>query len=179
MGFPVGSSRTTSIWCGFSQRIQLAREQVLDTSSLQVVSSSNVNHLPCFKALMNTPEKYIAAQYPGVTNHIPKPSCKPAHGVYHHIETAGPQIFAKARRLDPDKLAAAKAEISKMEAEQIVRRSNSPWASPHHMVKKTDGSWRPGGDYYWLNTITCPDRYPFPNMQDLTSISFTWMYCIQ
>ena len=36
------------------------------------------------------------------------------------------------------------------------------------MVKKSDGSWCPCGDYRWLNNITTPDRYPLPIMQDLS-----------
>ena len=56
-----------------------------------------------------------------------------------------------------------------MEADGKVSKSHLPWASPLHMVKKSDGSWRPCGDYHWLNTITSPDQYPIPNMQDLTS----------
>ena len=35
------------------------------------------------------------------------------------------------------------------------------------MVQKSDSSWCPCGDYRCLNNITTPDRYPFPNMQDL------------
>ena len=37
------------------------------------------------------------------------------------------------------------------------------------MVKKPDGSWRPCGDYHSLNTQTIPDRYPLPNIADLSS----------
>ena len=65
------------------------------------------------------------------------------HDVRHHVETKGPPISTPARRLDPQKYAAAKAEFERMEKAVIVRRSNSPWASALHMVPKPDGSWRP------------------------------------
>ena len=67
------------------------------------------------------------------------------------------------------KLAAAKAEFQKMEAAGIIRCSDSPWASPLHMVPKPDGSWRPCGDYRQLNNITRPDRYSLPNIRDFTN----------
>jgi Reverse transcriptase (RNA-dependent DNA polymerase) len=51
----------------------------------------------------------------------------------------------------------------------IIRRSNSPWSSPLHMVAKKDGSWRPCGDFRRLNVITKPDRYPLPNMADCSA----------
>ena len=91
------------------------------------------------------------------------------HGVEHHIITDGRPVTAKFRRLDNVKLAAAKEEFHRLEKEGIIRRSNSDWASPLHMVQKTDGSWRPCGDYRRLNLLTEPDCYPLPNMADITS----------
>ena len=44
------------------------------------------------------------------------------HGVEHHIITHGPPVHAQARRLNPEKLAAAKAEFLKMEEMGIIRR---------------------------------------------------------
>ena len=44
------------------------------------------------------------------------------------------QFFAKAGRLDPVKLASAKAKFDEMEKAGIVRRSNSAWSSKLHMV---------------------------------------------
>ena len=56
------------------------------------------------------------------------------HGVEHHIVTKGRPVTAKFRHLDSTKLAAAKEEFQKLEKEGIVRRSDSEWASPLHMV---------------------------------------------
>ncbi|KAJ8371859.1 hypothetical protein AAFF_G00299540 [Aldrovandia affinis] len=66
------------------------------------------------------------------------------HGVDHFIATTGPPVHARARRLDPQKLAVAKAEFDSMERLGIVRRSSSPWASPLHLVPKKRG-WRLAG----------------------------------
>jgi hypothetical protein len=90
------------------------------------------------------------------------------HGVQHHIITSGQPVTAKFRRLDPVRLAAAKEEFSRMLAAGVIRRSSSRWASPLHMVKKKVGSWRPCGDFRRLNLVTAEDRYPLPNMADLS-----------
>jgi Reverse transcriptase (RNA-dependent DNA polymerase) len=50
----------------------------------------------------------------------------------------------------------------------VVRRSSSSWASPLHMVRKKDGGWRPCGDFRRLNVQTTDDKYPLPNMRDLS-----------
>ena len=91
------------------------------------------------------------------------------HGVEHHIVTKGRPVTAKFRRLDSTKLAAAKEEFQKLEKEGIVRRSDSEWASPLHMVRKSDGTWRPCGDFRRLNLLSETDCYPLPNMTDITS----------
>jgi hypothetical protein len=111
--------------------------------------------------------KKLIEDFPAVINAsrmLPKPS----GDVEHHIITRGPPLKSRFCRLDGEKLAAAKAEFLKMEKQGIVRRSNSPWSSPLHMVRKSDGSWRPCGDYRRLNLVTVPDAYPLPNLLDFS-----------
>jgi cleavage and polyadenylation specificity factor subunit 1 len=93
----------------------------------------------------------------------------PPHGVQHFITTVGQPSTAKFRRLDPVRLAAAKAEFQVMLDEGVIRRSCSQWSSPLHMVKKKDDSWLPCGDYRTLNLQTLEDKYPLPNMADLVA----------
>jgi hypothetical protein len=79
-------------------------------------------------------------------------------------------MFARPWRLDPEKHRIAEEEFLALEKAGIIRRSNSPWTSPLHLVPKKDGSWRPCGDYCRLNAVTIPDRYPLPNMQSLNDL---------
>ncbi len=91
------------------------------------------------------------------------------HDVTHHLVTTGPPVSARFRRLDGAKLEAARKEFLQMEADGIIRRSSSPWSSPLHMVRKSDGTWRPCGDYRRLNLVTELDGYPLPNLMDFSS----------
>ena len=81
----------------------------------------------------------ILAEFPEIVglSFAPGPT---KHDVHHHVETKGPPISTPVRRLDPQKYAAAKAEIEKMEKAGIVWQSNSPWASNLNMVLKPAGS---------------------------------------
>ena len=91
------------------------------------------------------------------------------HGIELTIPTSGPPVFAKARRLPPDKLAQAKQAFNSMLQAGIVRRSKSAWSSPLHLVQKDDGSWRPCGDFRRLNSRTTNDKYPVPHLQDFSA----------
>ena len=92
-------------------------------------------------------------EFPSVLN-TSKVLPKPTHHLEHFLVTEGRPVKAKYRRLDNDRLEAAKKELAELEKQGIIRRSSSNWASPLHMVKKADDTWRPCGDYRLLNLQT-------------------------
>nr|VZI16254.1 unnamed protein product [Spirometra erinaceieuropaei] len=70
------------------------------------------------------------------------------HDVGQHIRTSGPPVFARPRGLAPASSQASKAEFEHMLLLGIIRPSESPWASPLHVVPKATSadSGHPCGD---------------------------------
>ena len=155
----------------FDLLVDPAKRQVIERSSLMPLAPPVFSPADSSIASISKLAPDIASlldEYPAAWN--PRlPGQLPGHQVKHVIETEGQPLYARPRRLDQVKLAAAKEEFQKMEDAGIIRRSDSPWASPLHMVPKPDGSWRPCGDYRRLNNVTRPDRYPLPNLRDFTN----------
>ena len=106
---------------------------------------------------------------------------EPKHGVRHYIPTQCHPIQNRARKLAPDKLAVAKAEIDKLCKLGVCKRGKSEWASPLMVAKKPCvspckctattpcGGWRVCGDYRRLNTQTTDDKYPVRNLTDFNA----------
>ena len=85
----------------------------------------------------------------------------------HTIETHGPPHRQPYRRQNPAVRQEEMAQVQQMLTSNVIRPSNSPWASPVVMVRKKDGSLRFCIDFRQLNAATVKDAHPLPRMDDL------------
>jgi len=142
-------------------------------SNNNVVSKITNNLVGCLETPKSFPvtNQYLQllTEFPALTS--PRNSHQIKHNdVCHKIITTSYPCSARPRQLSTEKLACAQEEINQLIEAGIVRRSNSPYSSPLHMVPKqteTGGTFRLCGDYRQLNKITVEDKYPVPNAQTL------------
>ena len=85
----------------------------------------------------------------------------------HGIETHGPPLRQPYRRQNPAVRREEMAQVQQMLSSNVIRPSNSPWASPVVMVRKKDGSLRFCVDFRQLNAATIKDAHPLPRIDDL------------
>ena len=85
----------------------------------------------------------------------------------HGIETHGPPPRQPYRRQNPAVRREEMAQVQQMLSSNVIRPSNSPWASPVVMVRKKDGSLRFCVDFRQLNAATVKDAHPLPRIDDL------------
>jgi hypothetical protein len=105
--------------------------QVLDSKSLKPLSKAKTAaRILCSKfaaALCSIAPtvRSLLASFPAIIGDgKEKPS--PIHKIRHTIKTTGRPVFAKARRLDPDKLRQAEAEFCQLEGTGIIRKPIRP-----------------------------------------------------
>lgn len=95
--------------------------------------------------------------------------------ITHHISLINSDpIYQRPFRLPQIQQEEVRKQIDKLLSENIIRHSESPWASPVHLVpKKMDQSgiqkWRMVIDYRRLNENTKSDKFPLPNIEELFS----------
>ena len=79
--------------------------------------------------------QHVLDEFPKVLN-TSMALLKPTHHMEHFLVMEGHPVKAKYRRLDNDRLEAAKKEFAELERQGIIRRSSSNWASPLHIVRR-------------------------------------------
>lgn len=87
--------------------------------------------------------------------------------IEHDIDVKDAQpIRQHFYRVHPEKSKFLETEIQYLLDNGLAKPSCSSWASPCLLVKKPDGTYRFCTDYRKLNSITKPDSYPLPRMED-------------
>ena len=137
------------------------------------LSTSNCKHVSFSVNLgdIDSRAQSLLASFPTLTSPLNLSKCvPPSSRVFHTIDTGDhAPVHSKPRPLTGEKLIAAKAEFQFLLDSGRIRRSNSPWATPLHLVPKREpGQYRPCGDFRRLNSITTADRYPLPSLRNLT-----------
>lgn len=88
--------------------------------------------------------------------------------VQHHIDVGDARpIKQQPRRLNPIMLEKVREMVKTYQNAGLIRESESPWASPIVIAKKSDGSIRLCVDYRKLNSVTCKNAYPIPRTEDI------------
>ena len=71
-----------------------------------------------------------------------------------------------ARRMPPLVQREVSQQLAEMQRDGVIEPSSSPWASPIVLVKKRDGTHQFCIDYRGLNSVTMPDSFPLPRIND-------------
>lgn len=123
----------------------------------------------CSKLLCHLTEEQCADMvalircFPQIFGDVPKQTDVLYHDI--NVRDAAP-IKQHPYRMNAAKRAAMRKEVEYLLQEGFAKPSVSPWSSPCILVPKADGTVRFCTDYRRVNSITVPDCFPLPRMED-------------
>ena len=92
------------------------------------------------------------------------------NAIEHEIKlTEGPYIREKPRPIPAKDFEDARRHIQALLDADIIKPSNSPYASPMVLVRKRNGKLRLVVDYRKINSRTIRDSYPLPKISEIFS----------
>ena len=87
--------------------------------------------------------------------------------LYHDIDVEGHKpIKQHAYRVNPTKRSIMQQEVSYLVEHGLAVPSTSAWSSPCVLVPKPDNTFRFCNDFRKVNSVTKPDSFPLPRMED-------------
>lgn len=96
-----------------------------------------------------------------------KLGCGKATGFVHRIRLSDDRPFRLPyRTLSPNQYDKLRQALDEMEECEIVRKSNSEFASPLVVIWKKSGDLRLCTDFRWLKARTIKDAHPLPHKAD-------------
>ena len=126
------------------------------------LEDASLSHLPADRA---GPVHDLLQAHPSVF--ASAADARPASSLATHtIHVRGPPVHARRRSYSPEQRQAQEAEVQRMLALGIIRRSKSAYSSPVHMVRKKDNSWRFCVDFRELNERTAVELHPMPMVDE-------------
>jgi len=151
--------------------VDLRRSRLINLADKKFIKAAPANDSLSYSifVVFQSPEWIkMLSDFPRVTRESPVPE-KFLHDVEYELQTFGPPLYFRSRRLPPERLRIARQEFNHMQEKGICRPSSSSWTSPLLLVAKKDGTFSPCGDYKRLNKVTRPYRYPLPHLHDFTT----------
>lgn len=135
----------------------------------QTIGLGSMSALRCEEGCMLTKdERFRLGALISTNDDIFKPGGEATPYAEHRIDTGDHQaISVPPYRMSPKNKEILKKEIDRMMEEGIIEECESPWAAPVVLVPKKTGDMRVCVDYRRLNSVTLPDAYPLPRMDDL------------
>lgn len=155
----------------FSQNDELEIDEVkvqVDPMPFARLSNSEIlTDLPKFLSHLEkdqiTELVTLIQNFPQIFGDIPKQTSV----VYHDIDVGNATpIKQHPYRLNNVKRTAMRQEVDYLLSEGFAKPSASPWSSPCVLVPKADGTFRFCTDYRKVNSVTVPDCFPLPRMDD-------------